>query len=88
MADLVRRRDAARAIGLQTTVLSASTSDEIDAAFARLAHERPADLDANDAVFVSGDGLFQSRSEQIVALTALDKIPAAYPDRAASQPEV
>src|SRR5258706_8374883 len=75
--------EAARAIGLQTTVLNASTSGEIDAAFARLAHERGADVDANDAVFVSADGLFQSRSEQIVALTARDKIPAAYPDRAA-----
>ena len=32
--------EAARAIGLQTTVLNASTSGEIDAAFARLAHER------------------------------------------------
>jgi putative tryptophan/tyrosine transport system substrate-binding protein len=75
--------DAARAIGLQTTVLNASASCEIDAAFARLARERGDDVDANDVLFVSADGLFQSRSEQIVALTARDKIPAAYPDRAA-----
>jgi hypothetical protein len=37
----------------------------------------------NDILFVSADGLFQSRSEQIVGLTARDKIPAVYPDRAA-----
>src|SRR5215471_917260 len=71
--------DAARAIGLRTTVLNASTSAEIDAAFARLAHERRDDIeddvDANDVLLVSADGLFQSRSEQIVALTARDKIP-------------
>jgi putative tryptophan/tyrosine transport system substrate-binding protein len=75
--------DAARAIGLQTTILNASTSGEIDAAFARLAHEREDNVHANDILFVSADGLFQSRSEQLVALSARDKIPAAYPDRAA-----
>ena len=75
--------DAARSIGLQTKVLNASTSGEIDAAFARLAHERRDDVAANDVLFVSADGLFQSRSEQLVALTARDKIPAGYPDRAA-----
>jgi putative tryptophan/tyrosine transport system substrate-binding protein len=75
--------DAARSIGLQTKVLNASTSGEIDAAFARFAHEREEDAHANDILFVSADGLFQSRSEQLVALTARDRIPAAYPDRAA-----
>jgi putative tryptophan/tyrosine transport system substrate-binding protein len=75
--------DAARSIGLQTKVLNASTTGEIDAAFARLAHERADDLSANDILYVSADGLFQSRSEQLVALAARDKIPAAYPDRAA-----
>jgi putative tryptophan/tyrosine transport system substrate-binding protein len=75
--------NAAHAIGLQTKVLNASTSGEIDAAFASLAHEREEDAHANDILFVSPDGLFQSRSEQLVALTARDKIPAAYPDRAA-----
>jgi putative ABC transport system substrate-binding protein len=73
--------NAARAMGLQTKVLNASTSGEIDAAFARLAHERGDDVHPNDILFVAPDGLFQSRSEQFVALTARDKIPAAYPDR-------
>jgi putative ABC transport system substrate-binding protein len=74
--------DAARSIGLQIKVLNASTSDEIDGAFARLAHDRGDDVYANDVLFVSGDALFQSRSQQLVALTARDKIPAAYPVRA------
>ncbi len=74
--------DAARSIGLQTKALNASTSGEIDAAFARLAHDRGDDVSVNDVLFVSGDALFQSRNQQLVALTARDSIPAAYPDRA------
>jgi hypothetical protein len=72
--------DAGRSIGLRTRVLNASTSQEIDAAFASLAEER-----AGDILFVAADGFFQSRGEQLVALTARDKIPAAYPDRATVQ---
>jgi putative tryptophan/tyrosine transport system substrate-binding protein len=75
-------RDAARSIGLQTKVLKASTSGEIDAAFARLARDRGDDVPANDILFVSGDAFFQSSGQQLVALTARDGIPAAYPDRA------
>jgi putative tryptophan/tyrosine transport system substrate-binding protein len=74
--------DAARSIGMQTKVLNASTSGEIDTAFERLAHDRGGDISKNDILFVSPDALFQSRSQQLVALTARDKIPAAYPDRA------
>jgi putative tryptophan/tyrosine transport system substrate-binding protein len=72
--------DAARSTGLRTRVLKASTSDEIDAAFASLADER-----ADDVLFVSPDGFFQSRGEQLVALAARDRIPAAYPDRTTVQ---
>ena len=43
---------AARTIGLQIQVLNASTSREIDAAFAALARERP------DALLVGNDTLF------------------------------
>jgi putative tryptophan/tyrosine transport system substrate-binding protein len=74
--------DAARSVGLQIKVLNASTSGEIDEAFANLAHDRGDDVYANDVLFVSGDALFQSRSQQLVALTARDRIPATYPDRA------
>jgi putative tryptophan/tyrosine transport system substrate-binding protein len=72
--------EAARSIGLRTRVLKASTSQEIGAVFARLADER-----ADDVLFVSPDGFFQSCSEQLVALAARDRIPAAYPDRATVQ---
>jgi putative ABC transport system substrate-binding protein len=68
--------DAARSHGLRTRALKASTSREIDAAFGSLADER-----ADEVLFVAADGFFQSRGEQLVALAARDKIPAAYPDR-------
>jgi putative ABC transport system substrate-binding protein len=68
--------DAARAIGLRTRVLAASTSREIDAALASLAEERE-----DSVLFVAPDGFFQSHGAQLVALTARDKVPAAYPDR-------
>jgi putative tryptophan/tyrosine transport system substrate-binding protein len=71
----------ARSVGLQIKVLNASTSGEIDEAFAKLAHDRGDDVYANDVLFVSGDALFQG-SRQLIALTARDRIPATYPDRA------
>jgi putative ABC transport system substrate-binding protein len=68
-------KEAARAIGLQLHVLNASTSGEIDAAFAALARDRP------DALFVAPDGFFTSRRVQFANLAARDRIPAAYADR-------
>ena len=65
-------QEAARTIGLQIQVLNASTSGEIDAAFATLARERP------DALFVAADAFFISRRVQFATLTARDRIPAAY----------
>jgi ABC-type uncharacterized transport system substrate-binding protein len=67
--------DAARAIGLQTRVLSASTSAEIDAAFATIMRERA------DALFVAPDSFFIGSRVQFATLTARDRIPAAYSDR-------
>ena len=66
--------EAARTIGLQILVLKASTSREIDAAFATLTRERP------DALFLAPDGFFGtgSRGVQIAALGARSGIPAAY----------
>jgi putative tryptophan/tyrosine transport system substrate-binding protein len=68
-------QEAARKIGLQTHVLNASTSGEIDAAFATLARERP------DALFVSPDAFLSSRHVQIATLAARGRIAAAYPNR-------
>jgi putative tryptophan/tyrosine transport system substrate-binding protein len=67
--------EAARAIGLQSQVLNASTGDEIDTAFATLVRER------TDALFVAADAFFISRRVQFATLTARDRIPAAYADR-------
>ena len=64
--------EAARVIGLQINVLNASTNQEIDAAFATLARERP------DALFLAPDASLTIRSMQITALAARDRIPASY----------
>jgi len=66
---------AARAIGLQIQVLNASTSHEIDAAFATFVRERP------DALFVGADALFSGRRVQLANLASRHGIPAAYSTR-------
>ena len=63
---------AAPTMGLQIQILNATTIGEIDAAFDKLAGERP------DALFVAADGLFNSRRVQLVTLTARDRIPTIY----------
>jgi putative tryptophan/tyrosine transport system substrate-binding protein len=63
---------AASASGLQIQVVKASTSREIDAAFATFA--RP----SVDALFVGPDGFFNSRRVQLALLAARYMIPAAY----------
>jgi ABC-type uncharacterized transport system substrate-binding protein len=66
---------AARAMGLQIRVFNASTSREIDAAFAALVRERP------DVLFVAGDGFFNSRRVQLANLTVRHALPAAFSQR-------
>jgi putative ABC transport system substrate-binding protein len=61
--------EAARPLGMQIRVLKASTSAEIDAAFAALARDRP------DALFVVVNLLFAARAVQIATLAARDRIP-------------
>src|ERR1700720_3298481 len=51
---------AARGMGLQIQILKASTSPEIEAAFATFVRERP------DALFVGNDAFLASRSIQLV----------------------
>ena len=60
---------AARAMGLQIQVLNASTSREIDAAFATLARERP------DALFVGPDPFFISRRVQLATWRRATRSP-------------
>jgi putative ABC transport system substrate-binding protein len=62
---------AARAMGLQIQVLNASTSPEIDAAFATLGRQRP------DALFVGNESFFVIRRVQIAILAAQHSIPVA-----------
>src|SRR5262249_17506307 len=67
--------EAAGAIGLQIQVLKASTSREIEAAFATLERERA------DALFVAADAFLVSQRVQLATLAARHAIPAAYPFR-------
>ena len=67
--------EAARAIGLQIQVLNASTSREIEAAFATITHDRV------DALFVGPDGFFIARRVQFATLATHYRIPAAYATR-------
>jgi len=61
--------EAARAIGSQIQILNASTSREIDAAFATFARERP------DALFVASDTFFTSRRVQLATLATRYVVP-------------
>jgi putative ABC transport system substrate-binding protein len=64
--------EAARAIGLQIQFLHASTSREIESAFATLVRERA------DALFVAADPYFMSRRVQFATLAAKHGIAASY----------
>jgi putative ABC transport system substrate-binding protein len=62
-------------MGLEVQVFNASTSREIDAAFANLVRER------SDAVFVSGDAVFTGRRVQLATLAARYLIPSSFSQR-------
>jgi putative tryptophan/tyrosine transport system substrate-binding protein len=66
---------AARTFGLQLKTLNASTSGEINAAFATFARERA------DALFVGGDAFFFIRRVQLVTLASRHGVPATYSSR-------
>ena len=65
----------ARAMGLQIQVLNASTSSEINAAFATFVRERP------DALFVGLDPFLNSRRAQLVTLASRHALPATFSNR-------
>ena len=67
--------EAARAIGLQTQIINASTKDEIGAAFDTLVRDKI------DALSVAPDPFFISQRDQFATLTARYRIPAAYSTR-------
>ena len=68
-------QEAARAITLPIHILNASTSSEIDVAFAALVSERA------DALFVAADNYFASRRVQLAVLAARYRIPVILPQR-------
>jgi putative ABC transport system substrate-binding protein len=67
--------EAARALGLQVQFLNASTSPEIEAAFATIARDRA------DALFVAPDSFFTSRRDQFARLAARDHLPTSCCNR-------
>jgi putative ABC transport system substrate-binding protein len=66
---------AAAAIGRQIEVLTATTTNDIDTAFALLVERRV------DALLVGLDPLFVSRRVQLATLAARHAVPAIYPFR-------
>jgi putative ABC transport system substrate-binding protein len=67
---------AARAMGLQIRVLNASTSRELEAAFATFVRAPP------DAIFVGADPFYYGRRVQLANLASRHAIPATYSTRA------
>jgi putative ABC transport system substrate-binding protein len=68
-------QDAARALGQQVTILSASTERDIDVAFATVAGS------GAGALLVGSDPFFNSERDRVVALAARHAIPAIYEGR-------
>jgi putative tryptophan/tyrosine transport system substrate-binding protein len=67
--------EAARAIGLQVELLNASTSREIEAAFAAMLRDRV------DALLVTPDGFLTSRRVQLATFAARYGVPSAHGSR-------
>jgi ABC-type uncharacterized transport system substrate-binding protein len=68
-------QDAARALGQQVSILSASTEGDIDTAFAAVTESRAG------ALLVGSDPFLNSRLDQLVAVAARRAIPAIYEGR-------
>ena len=66
-------QDAARALGLKVVMLGAHDDQELDAAFATIVRQRSA------ALLLTNQTFFNSRREQLIALTRFNAIPAMYP---------
>jgi len=66
---------AARAVGQRVIVVKASTEADFDAAFATLVRERAG------ALLVTGDALFTSRRDKLVALAARHAVPTIHSEK-------
>ena len=71
-SDLASAQVAAREIGQEIRVLTASTDREIDAAFATIIQQKMSGL------VVQGDPLFTNRRDQLVLLTTRHAVPTIY----------
>jgi putative ABC transport system substrate-binding protein len=70
---------AASAGGSQTETFAASTSGDIDAAFARIVQKRA------DALFVTASSFFRDRIVQLATLAVRHAVPAIFVERAFSE---
>ena len=68
-------QEAARAKGVQLSILNASTESEIDTAFATFVNLRA------DGLIVAADPFFDTRREQLVAPAAQFRVPTIYFER-------
>jgi putative ABC transport system substrate-binding protein len=68
-------QDAARALGQQVSILSASNERDVDVAFATVARS------GARALLVGSDPFFSSERDQVIALAARHAIPAIYEGR-------
>ena len=68
-------QDAARKLGLELQVVSATNAQEIDAAFATLVQRRV------QALVIGGDAFFSTRSQQLAVLTLRHAMPSIYTGR-------
>jgi putative tryptophan/tyrosine transport system substrate-binding protein len=73
--DVRDAEEAARALGLELTVLNGRTADDINAAFATMSQLRVGGL------VTTPDPFLLSRRDQILALTERHALPAIYPVR-------
>jgi putative tryptophan/tyrosine transport system substrate-binding protein len=70
---------AARTLGLQIQVLKATTTRELDEAFAAIGRERP------DALFVGSSAFLNARRVQVAQLAAFHRLPSTYTFREAAE---
>ena len=68
-------QDAADALGRRLMIVKASTEREVDAVFATLVQQRA------DALIVAAQVFFNSRQDQLLALTQRHALPAVYQNR-------
>jgi putative tryptophan/tyrosine transport system substrate-binding protein len=72
--EMAELKKAAGPLGLKLDILNARTVGEIDSAFATLPQARV------DALLISSEFFFTTRSEQLVALAARYAVPTSYSD--------